>query len=273
MGGIRTIILISFVIAALSSPCLADNFYYLILAGDASGPCVSAEYGNITVIGVFEFDTPTKGVRFSAPLPVYNATLLTENVSFSYTGDLSTGVIVDFDSCRTGAVGMFYREFSINGQTCLGGIEGYSGAGTLPIVIECNDFEHQLTDQACGGAQPPYNLAPPNGAAGVELTPTLSWSWDQPGVCREGIGLLMFSVYLGTDPDDLPLVYWTDTFRQATVGPLLPNTQYYWYVYVYDDFWEYPGPHSAQSGIHAFTTEAPINAEETTWGRVKNLFR
>lgn len=259
-------------ITALVSPCQADNFYYLVIAGDATGPCVTADYGFVSVIGVFEFDAPAKGVKFSAPLPPYNATLTWEEISFSFTGDLVTGIEVDFDSCLTGAAAVFYREFTIDGLTCLGGIEGFGGGG-LPMVIGCDDIERELTDQPCGGAQPPVDLTPPNGSAGVVLTPTLSWTWSPPGVCFEGLGLTIFSVYLGTDPEDLPLVVWTDGDTQATVGPLQPNTLYYWYIHVFDDYWIYPGSHHAETGIHTFTTEAPIQTEQTTWGYIKNLFK
>jgi hypothetical protein len=272
MNGKRIITLVIFLIAALSSPCLADYFYYFDLSGYSSGPCISGDYLTVTVIGIFEFDTPAKGVRFSAP-PAWNVTVGGEWVLFPYTGDLTNGIYVDFDSCLTGEVSVFVRDVTLGSYGCLGIIEGYSGAGSLPIVIDCNDFEYALHHQACGHPDPPYNLVPVNGAESVVLTPTLSWEWDIPGYCFEGLGLTIFSIYLGTDPENLPLMAWTDGYMQAPVGPLMPDTQYYWYIYVNDSFWEYPGSHEAETDIHTFTTEAPINAEESSWGRIKILYK
>ena len=273
MNRIRNFTLVFIVIAALTSPCFADNFYYYVVSGDVSGPCATVESGVVVVVGVLEFDTPSKGVRFSAPLPPYNATLITETVNFPYTGDLSTGIIVDFDSCLTGGAAVFYREVMVSGPACLCGIHGYSGYGSLPILIDCNDFEYELTDQACGYVDPPYNLMPADGVGAVVLTPTLSWNWEPPAVCQEGLGVVLFMIYLGTDPEDISPLAWTESHSHSVVETLLPNTQYYWYIRVDDSAWEYPGPHQANTGIHTFTTEGPINAEESSWGRIKNLFK
>ena len=120
---------------------------------------------------------------------------------------------------------------------------------------------------------PPTNLVPADGAADVSLMPTLSWTWEAPVGCPEGIGITVFTVFLGTDPENLSAVGpccnegWPET-----VGPLQPYTQYFWKVRVVDEFWDCPGTHEAFSVIQSFTTAAAVPSVPTTWGRVKHLY-
>jgi hypothetical protein len=120
---------------------------------------------------------------------------------------------------------------------------------------------------------PPYDLLPADGASAVSLAPTLYWSWDPPEGCREGLGITQFTVLMGTDPDDLHYAAWSDGGREAVVYNLQPGTVYYWQVRVNDSFWECPGSTTAYSVVQTFTTEGPVPAKQTTWGRLKSLFR
>ena len=121
---------------------------------------------------------------------------------------------------------------------------------------------------------PPANLAPPDGAQEVSLTPTLSWSWEPPVGCPEGIGIVVFTVFLGTDAADLNEVgFCCNEGWPETVGPLEPDTEYFWRVRVVDEFWDCPGSHVAYSVIQSFATTAAVPARRATWGRIRQLYR
>jgi hypothetical protein len=42
---------------------------------------------------------------------------------------------------------------------------------------------------------PPINLVPTDGAEDVSLMPALSWTWEAPVGCPEGIGITVFTVF------------------------------------------------------------------------------
>jgi hypothetical protein len=120
---------------------------------------------------------------------------------------------------------------------------------------------------------PPTSLIPPDGAEDVPLTPTLSWTWEAPVGCPEGIGITVFTVFLGADPEHLSEVGpCCNEGSSETVGPLQPYTQYFWKVRVVDEFWDCPGSHEAFSVIQSFTTAATVPSGLMTWGRVKELY-
>jgi hypothetical protein len=54
-------------------------------------------------------------------------------------------------------------------------------------------------------------------------------------------------------------------------GPLLPNTTYHWTT-SYCNIYNYHSP-CAYSEAWSFTTTDPITTEQTTWGKVKALYR
>ena len=120
---------------------------------------------------------------------------------------------------------------------------------------------------------PPHNLQPSDGAVDVPLSPTLSWEWIEPTGCPEGIGMTNFQIFFGTHPDSLvslvPFAIWSPW----PVGPLEPGTTYYWYMKVTDDFWNCPGSNVAVTLVQSFTTKDDVPSEQSTWGRIKNLFK
>lgn len=121
---------------------------------------------------------------------------------------------------------------------------------------------------------PPTNLVPADGTQNVALMPSLSWSWEPPTGCPEGIGIVVFTVYLGTDPQSLsPVGLCCNEGWPEAVGPLDPGIQYYWQVKVVDEFHDCPGSHEAVSAIQSFTTTATIPVGRPDWGRVKQLYR
>jgi hypothetical protein len=125
------------------------------------------------------------------------------------------------------------------------------------------------------GVEPPYNMMPTDGAVGVSLSPTLSWSWDAPIGCPEGIGLTISTVFMGTDPGSLTEVGWIDWNSppfSLNVGPLAPLTTYYWRIDV-DDFYWLCAENEASSAVQSFTTDGPVATESGTWGLIKALYR
>lgn len=120
---------------------------------------------------------------------------------------------------------------------------------------------------------PPTNLVPTDGAEDVSLMPTLSWTWEAPVGCPEGIGITVFTAFLGTDPEHSSEVgICCNEGSTETVGPLQADTQYFWKVRVVDEFWDCPGSHEAFSVIQSFTTAATVALVPTTWVRVKELY-
>lgn len=189
-------------------------------------------------------------------------------VTVSYGGCLSApthlGVVSLFDygapPCSEVGVGPAPGNIGIVSTDCSGGVDYLGGS---PILTNCGPC----------GVHPPYALQPADGTTGVSLEPTLSWSWDEPTGCVEGIGLTVYTVLMGTDPDNLTEAGWADTEKSMTVGLLEPSTLYYWQVEVWDDFYNCPGERTRYSVVQSFTTAGPVPVEQTTWGRIKQLYR
>jgi hypothetical protein len=207
-------------------------------------------------------------------------TYLGEEWDYTAIGTSITGVSVDYGGCATSPTHLgIVRFFATAGPPC-----EEVGVGPAPgnLSIESLDCNGSLTFPSgsliladCGpcGVRPPYDLQPSDGAEGVSLYPTLSWSWQEPTGCQEGIGLTFYTVYLGTELDNLTQVGWVDTDTTLSVGPLQANTSYYWQVSVFDDFYNCPGNRTAYSAVQSFTTAGPVPTERTTWGNIKNLFK
>jgi hypothetical protein len=102
MNGKQIIVLIFLLCAGLTSLSHADSFYYYYFANGqlVTDPCLVIEWGSVLMIGYFDFETPAKGVRFSAPLPPCVGTVYSETVNFNATGDLSTGISTRSSSNR-----------------------------------------------------------------------------------------------------------------------------------------------------------------------------
>ncbi len=97
----------------------------------------------------------------------------------------------------------------------------------------------------------PSNLNPPDGATGVPLNTTLSWSaYDPDG------DVLTYDIYFGTTGEP-PLVQSGYTLNSYNPGELSPNTTYYWKIV-------------AKDGKGA-TTEGPVWSFTTTAGRLLDL--
>ncbi len=84
------------------------------------------------------------------------------------------------------------------------------------------------------------NPNPPDGATGVAINADLSW--------KAGIGAVSHDVYVGTDPDALPLVSPAQSTATYDPGTLAYGTQYYWRIDEFDGLTIHTGD------IWSFTT-------------------
>jgi hypothetical protein len=214
------------------------------------------------------------------PIPVSWVYLAGDVWDYPAIGDAINGVAVSYGSCVGSPTHLGTVHFmDIGVSTCeevgVGpapgnfSVESYDCASVLKYpggdIIRAN----------CGlcGVRPPYNLLPADGTEAVSTSPTLSWSYDYPTGCVPGIGITIFTVFMGTEPDNLTEVSWVDGETELAVGPLQPGTTYYWQVSVYEDNYICPGERGDVSGVQSFTTEGPVPAKLTTWGRIKSLYR
>jgi hypothetical protein len=119
------------------------------------------------------------------------------------------------------------------------------------------------------GNVPPYvhNPVPPDSAESVALDQVLRWdSWACCNVAD------YYYIAFGTDPDPPWFVGQEIETKSFDPGPLQPNTTYYWQVAM-NHWWGCPGGGSAVSPVWHFTTEPSNPVENTTWGRIKALYR
>lgn len=196
-------------------------------------------------------------------------------------GTSISGVSLGYGTCLNAPVYLGYATFIMASVTCAdfgivadpsslsGQIEAVDCSGTLVFP---DGYDFRLDYDPCRVPGPAGTL-PPDGAVGVQLDPTLTWTWYWNDNCPEGIGIPVFSVYLGTDPGELELAGSGDLAGELSVGPLQAATTYYWNVKVRDEVKQCPGLKEQWSPVYSFTTEGTIPVEPTTWGRIKSLYR
>ena len=78
------------------------------------------------------------------------------------------------------------------------------------------------TSGAAGVPEPAFDPDPPDGATNVATDVILSWS--------SGAAAAWHDVYLGTDPENLPLVSAEQTGTSFNPGPLQEATSYFWRI-------------------------------------------
>jgi hypothetical protein len=195
-------------------------------------------------------------------------------------GDAISGVSISYGACLAAPTFLGVVRFVGSGLSNCNELRVGPAPGNSSVeAVDCASSLLQLPPSSilvnCGpcGVRPPYNLQPAEGADGVSLIPTLSWSWTEPTGCPEGIGLTIYTAFLGTHPDSLEQAGWVDTQKSVDVGPLDPNTVYYWQVKVFDDFYNCPGDRTANSAVQSFTTAGPVPVGNSTWGRIKDLYK
>ena len=237
--------------------------------------CDLADPGPGGVVLAYVFLTSHPGahsVRFAAPVPPASG--------YSYIGnspsigDPENGFVLPLGDCETGPeliMTMLLVRTSAGSPCSMWRIAPYPGDSQV-VYTDCQGLQQVATHGTgialnsngnCEHGTPPYNPIPPAGAIGVPMQTQLAWSFDIPD-CPEISGR-DDRIYFGTTPNP-PLV---DDFVDSpyTVGPLLPNTTYYWKVFVraYGN--------AGTSPVWSFTTAGPVSVMPSTWGAIKALYR
>jgi hypothetical protein len=109
----------------------------------------------------------------------------------------------------------------------------------------------------------PSNPYPADGATSVPRNVVLTWNeMEGPDYCST---VKDYTVYFGTTPDP-PLVTTDGYTFYDPPGSLQENTTYYWRVVgIRAGF--------VSSPLWTFSTGAPVSVEQSTWGRIKALYR
>ena len=284
----RLVIISLFILLVTSTAASAQYHGYIGAFGDSSGTDCGIEGVDVYVVHFLHFGH-YGAMASQFMLNVYNTgwTHIGDDWNFPSYGTSVTGVAISYGGCQPAPTYLGKAIFLGSSTPCTDiWIDPDPNEYTYNSVLaaDCDTnivFPTGLTSPVnCGtcGNSPPYNLLPADGTVGISLTPTLAWDWDPPTACREGIGMTVYSVYLGTHPDSFSLVggFVTDgytTHHELAVGPLQPGTVYYWRVWVKDEWWDCPGWKESLSVIQSFTTEGSTPNEPTTWGRIKSLYR
>jgi hypothetical protein len=218
-------------------------------------------------------------ISFSVPVPecLNDAVFLGGVFDFPSDGSPESGVTVYLGDCLTG------HSVNIGRLLFAAGVDSCCPIGVLPHPaslsgnIEALDCDSNLVDvtgwistvmprgfEGCGAPTMPSDPIPPDGAENLPLNVTLGW--DSEPTAGTGLGVFFANVHFGTSPDS-PIYLWNIDPPQ-TVGPLEPNTVYYWKVdSIVTAFGSTEGP------VWSFTTGPNVPVENTTWGAIKALYK
>lgn len=212
-----------------------------------------------------------------------------DNWNFTGIGSSTSGISLYYGGCMSAPTYLGYiRVFVVSQENICTDVRIVGDPASLSGQVEVVDCSYVVTypysntirlDYDPCRVPAPGSLEPPDGAVGVELNPTLVWTWDGNTNCRVGLGMAQYDVYLGTAGGDLEHVgnvLPMDGPPQTVhfpVGPLEPLTQYEWRVRVTDEFWLCPGLYQVWSPLMSFTTFSDVPVKKTTWGRVKDMYR
>ena len=282
-------LLIVLAILVFATPTVAQIGTFNNIGFQYSGPNIRWPYPQfpgdpaepiyITVLGTW------KGARFAAPIPSCSGiqvTSVTVLNGYSYSGDIESGIEVDFGTClppQTDSDHSIIRidwvpvpglvnccPYNILPHPAYGQVQLIDCDGTVvPATFTANLFFAVLFyDSDCGRrlAMPVRDPEPADGATNVALDARLRYHTDKD--LMEDIPLFpTFKLYFGTDPNppfvsNLPFSY---------VPTLSANTKYYWRVEKTTLAGLVPSP------VWSFTTTGPTATEASTWGRVKALYR
>jgi hypothetical protein len=219
-----------------------------------------------------------QAIEFATPPPDCDGVIyLGQSAVFPSTiGSAETGVSIGFGGCRSsmfhvltltyytaGADSCCPMDIIAHPSSISGKIEGVDCQSNTVIVEGMMNTMRPAGMAGCGHPTVPKNPTPPDGTVDVPLTVTLNW--DSKPTAGTGLGVFFANVYLGTTTDP-PAVIWNELPPQQ-VGPLAPNTTYYWRVIsTVTDYGSTTGP------LWTFTTRASVPVKESTWGAIKSLF-
>jgi len=143
---------------------------------------------------------------------------------------------------------------------------------------DCSFVEKSTADSQLGFAlntngpcSSPYRHPfPADGAVNVPLKTVLNWAspggvfaCGTPVTAAPAVAAGTERVYFGTTPN--PPYDESATYYNG-VGPLLPETTYYWQINA-----QFPPPFA--SPVWSFTTMSTVPTTPTTWGSIKALYR
>ena len=194
--------------------------------------------------------------------------------SFTVTGNMDSGFVVDFGSCFQGSSTVMEflllptsafgncPTFQLTPHPSYGGIR-YFDCDDVPHRVERSTGMRLNPSGTCFVSSAPYDPYPADGATNVPLTLSLEWSFDEPQ-CGDISGR-EDNIYFGTSPNPPFLDIWGG--EPYPLQPLQPSTTYYWKVRTraYGLI--------GTSPVWSFTTISTVPAKQTTWGAVKALYR
>jgi hypothetical protein len=213
-------------------------------------------------------------------------TVVGETWGVSYTGDRFNGLEVDLGGCSEyglvtiGALFVFVRpdeaaecQFWRVADGCQ--IQDCSGKWlpATPVEFEVGTSGNcEICCFQCCESLPPYDLYPPDGATDVPFDVVLSWvspnGYDPP---PPFVGC---HVRISTEPTCGTGQTFTVPCETDAFAPdfLEPGTTYYWQPGWVEEPSGCSNGWSGEASIHSFTTEGPVPAKQSTWGRVKALY-
>ena len=139
-------------------------------------------------------------------------------------------------------------------------------------IVDCNDevigvgsSGGMLSIEPCE-LTAPHSPFPADDAVGFPATVLFNWLTENPPVECYGTPLV-YNFYIGTDSESLVQHWWVGPPYE--VNGLLPGTRYYWQADV--EILGTEGPYI--SPLWSFVTEGAVPVEQSTWGRIKSLFK
>jgi hypothetical protein len=192
-------------------------------------------------------------------------------------GSPESGVAIAMGACYSSAFLLGTLTYQVTPPVSCHKIQmvGNPECGDKPTYTDCSFIERDVNyhhafftsgTEVCATSPPPTPVYPEDGATGVPVAGVnLQWDIESPDICYiMPLHNQLATFWFGTDPD--PPKVLNDAWTYPT-GVLEPATTYYWHVSVAQLGAVGVGP------VWSFTTAATTPVEETTWGRVKALFR
>lgn len=263
-------------------------YFNLTAPGGWVNACTQS-FGNLVpgVLGQVEvqvFSVPFSKARFVLPDPPFGV-VLDEVWNYPATGDRHTGIELDV-GCSGGGAVLGVLTILVESGTVgpcapwkvMDGAEIDDCAGNTRVSQAVDHTFSYPPYEFCGccfqccQTLPPYGLHPPDGAQAVPFEVELSWTGppEAPDEYTE------CWIRIGTDPTCASGQTYAVPCDTKTFSPdfLAPETTYYWQA-----GWSIVSGSGCSSGssgtsaVHAFTTTGPIAVEQSTWGRVKAMYR
>ncbi|MDH4038451.1 MAG: hypothetical protein OEX18_14610 [Candidatus Krumholzibacteria bacterium] len=262
-----------------ATPTLAG---YLIIQTDPNLDYASAKCLNSAAeVDVYFIYVPQPGdpavrwIQFAAPTPTGCVSIGSRKdiPVLTKSGDSSVDILVDLgcSPVTTHLLTVRLSNVVVSGDCCgwrplntHGGtsIDAWDCDGNLVLLQSRGVW---FSTQPCAFVAP-HTPSPADGETIGALETDLEWQSAGGPEC--GLGdVLIHNLYFGTDPD--ALIEHVDAGSPYPVSNLLPGTTYYWRAEAttYNNAGPYPGP------LWSFSTPQATGTEQTTWGRIKSLFR